>query len=280
MIDQLSDRNFQKLATLLESHVGIRLPPNKRTMVEGRLRKRLRALGLGSLDEYCRIVFDQGELENEFTHLIDVVTTNKTDFFREPDHFEFLAQTAVPTLLAERRRYGEPHHLKLWSSACSTGAEPYTIAMVLMELGRAHSRLRFSVTASDISTAVLEQAVTAIYPAEMVAPVPDEMRNRYVMQARDSARREVRIVPELRRLVRFLRLNLMDTTYPVDRDMDVIFCRNVLIYFDRATQRAVLDRLCSHLRPGGYLLLGHSESAAGSGLSGMRQVAPTVLRHA
>lgn len=273
MFDQLSERDYQRLASVIQGHCGIRMPPAKRTMVEGRLRKRVRALDLADLDGYCRYLFDEGGLGLEFAHLIDAVTTNKTDFFREPDHFDFLCEQAVPALL--ERRGDRP--LKLWSAAASIGAEAYTLAMVLADMALRRPDLRWAVLGTDISTEVLEQAALGIYPEEMVEPVPPDMRRRYLMHARDALRREVRIVPELRRLVRFRRLNLMDASYPVDRDVDVVFCRNVLIYFDKPTQRAVLERLCGHLRPGGFLFLGHSESMAGGDL-GMRQVAPTVFR--
>jgi chemotaxis protein methyltransferase CheR len=283
MFDQLSERNFQRLADVIHAHSGIRMPPAKRTMVEGRLRKRLRALQLSSLDEYCRILFDHDGLESEFVHLIDAVTTNKTDFFREPDHFRYLAEEALPRLRAERRA-GVDRPLKVWSAACSCGAEPYTLAMVLADLDR-HPGVspvggaNFSILGTDICTQVLEQAVMAIYPAEMIAPVPPDMRRRYLMRARDPERQEVRIVPELRRHVRFARLNLMDQRYPVDQDMDVVFCRNILIYFEKETQLAVLKRLCRHLRPGGYLFLGHAESMIGGELP-VRPVAATVFRRA
>lgn len=284
MFDQLSERNYQRLAEVIHAHSGIRMPPAKRTMVEGRLRKRLRALDLSSLDEYCRILFDQDGLESEFVHLIDAVTTNKTDFFREPDHFRYLTDEAVPRLKTERRA-GIDRPLKVWSAACSCGAEPYTLAMVLADLLERHPGApaggtpRFAILGTDICTQVLQQAVAAIYPAEMIAPVPPEMRRRYLMRARDPERHEVRIVPELRRHVRFARLNLMDQRYPVDQDMDVIFCRNILIYFEKDTQQAVLKRLCRHLRPGGYLFLGHAESMIGGDLP-VQPVAATVFRRA
>ncbi|HEY0835442.1 MAG TPA: protein-glutamate O-methyltransferase [Azospirillum sp.] len=282
MFDQLSERNYQRLAQVIHAHSGIRMPPAKRTMVEGRLRKRLRALDVPSLDEYCSILFDRDGLKGEFIHLIDAVTTNKTDFFREPDHFRYLAEEAAPRLRAERRA-GVDRPLKAWSAACSCGAEPYTLAMVLADAeqrrGVPGGAPRFSILGTDICTQVLEQAVAAVYPADMIAPVPPEMRRRYLLRARDPARREVRIAPELRRHVRFARLNLMDARYPVDQDMDVIFCRNILIYFEKDAQQAVLNRLCRHLRPGGYLFLGHAESMIGADLP-VRPVAATVFRRA
>lgn len=273
MFDQLQERHFAKLAQLVEDHTGIRLPATKRTMVEGRLRKRVRALGLTRLDEYGRAIFEGGKLNDEFIHLVDCVTTNKTDFFREPDHFTFLRERAIPAVASQRS--GAP--LKFWSAAASIGAEAYTIAMVAADAVGIEERC-FSVLGTDISTEVIAQAQRAVYPVSMIAPVPPAFRERYVMRAVNAERQEVRIVPELRRLVRFVNLNLMDDTYPIERDFDVIFCRNVLIYFSKATQDAVLRRLCSHLRRGGFLILGHSESLAGGDLDSMRQVAPTILR--
>ncbi len=275
MLDQLQERHFAKLAQLVEDHSGIRLPPTKRTMVEGRLRKRMRALGLARLDEYGRAIFEGGKLEDEFIHLVDCVTTNKTDFFREPDHFDFLRRTAIPASAKLRRGADAP--LKFWSAAASVGAEAYTIAMVAAEAVGLEGRC-FSVLGTDISTDVIIQAQRAIYPLSMIDPIPLPLRERYIMRAVNAERRDMRIVPEIRRTVRFQHLNLMDESYPVERDFDVIFCRNILIYFAKATQDAVLRRLCSHLRTGGFLILGHSESLAGGELTSMRQVAPTILR--
>lgn len=277
MEDQLGAREFDRLASLIRDQVGIKLPPGKRLMVEGRIRRRLRALGLPDFSAYCRFIFQGNGLEQELPHLIDAITTNKTDFYREPEHYELLRGRLVPSLLAERKGESAPL-LKIWSAAASTGAEAYTAAMVLADLAGARGDFRFAILGTDISNSVLQQAESGIYPAEMIAPVPKSVAQRYVMHARQpEARREVRIVPELRRLVRFARLNLMDSSYPFDRDVDVIFLRNVLIYFDKADQHAVVGRLLGHLRPRGYLLLGHSESMIGSEC-GLRQVAPAVFQ--
>jgi chemotaxis protein methyltransferase CheR len=201
------------------------------------------------------------------------MTTNKTDFYREPEHFAFLQRTAVPQLLAERRNA----RLKVWSAACSNGAEPYTLAMLLADMAQ-RLNFQFAILGTDISTQVLETAVTGIYPKEMIAPVPSDVQQRYVMRPRDRNARAVRIVPELRRLVTFMRLNLIDQSYPIDRDVDVIFCRNVLIYFAHQTQQAVISRLARHLRPGGFLFLGHSDCVSGDQYSGLRPVAVTVFQ--
>jgi chemotaxis protein methyltransferase CheR len=276
MYDRLHEKHFAKLARLVEGHTGIRLPSGKRTMVEGRLRKRVRALGLQTLADYGEAIFDGGKLEDEFRHLVDCVTTNKTDFFREQEHFNFLRERAIPAL-SDLRRGGGNSPMKFWSAAASIGAEAYTIAMVAADaLGLIGNR--FSVLGTDISTEVIAQARRAIYPRAMAEPIPSALRQRYVMRALDASRQEVRIAPEIRRFVRFQHLNLMDDRYAVDRDVDVIFCRNVLIYFSKPTQDDVLRRLTSHLRKGGFLILGHSESLAGGEQSALRQIAPTVFQ--
>ena len=273
--DTLSPAHYARLAEILNRELGIKLPSNKRLMLEGRIRPRMRTLGYSSYQGYCSHLFDQGGLQEEMAFLIDAATTNKTDFFREPSHFSLLTQKLVPALLPRRAASSMPL-IKIWSAASSYGAEPYTIAMVMQELVRARSGFRFAVLGTDISTRVLSQAVRAIYPADQVEPVPPKLAERYLLKSLDPGAKEVRISPELRRLVRFSRLNLMDKTYPVDRDVDVIFLRNVLIYFEKHDQEAVVRRLIGHLRPGGYLVLGHSEAMIGSAL-GLRQVAPAVF---
>jgi chemotaxis protein methyltransferase CheR len=278
LLDHLTNRHFTAIAEVIESRVGIKLTQAKRTMVEGRLRKRVRALGLGDLGAYGRHLFEGKGLDAELVHLIDCVTTNKTDFFREPSHFDFLRKVAVPQLTQGKGTV--PVDLKIWSAASSTGAEAYTIAMVLQDMVNAGAALRYSILGTDVSTEVVSQARAAIYPRSFAAPVPPQMQQRYLMRAKDSSAGTVRIVPELRSRVRFQLLNLMDESYPVDRDVDIIFCRNVLIYFDKPRQQAVISRLVSHLRPGGYLILGHSESMAGSSIANLRQVVPTIYRTA
>jgi chemotaxis protein methyltransferase CheR len=274
----LFDDDFSRISTLISMEVGIKLPPAKRLMVEGRLRKRARILGYPGLGDYCDFLFRKNGLSSEVVHLIDAVTTNKTDFFREPEHFDILERKIIPGLLASPRPPSQSM-IKIWSAASSIGAEAYTIAMVMAEIARKRGGLRFAILGTDVSTEVLAEAQQAIYPAEMIAPVPADMRQRYLMQGRAPTRRgEVRIVPELRRLCHFTRLNLMDERYPFDRDVDVIFLRNVLIYFERATQEAVIARLSGHLRPGGYLILGHSESMIATNLR-LSQIAPAVFQH-
>jgi chemotaxis protein methyltransferase CheR len=272
----LTDRDFRLIAELVGSQVGIKLPEAKRLMLEGRLHKRVRALHCLDLEEYVERLFDAKNFETELVHLIDCVTTNKTDFFREPSHFDFMRDVAVPESLNRRGRGSRP--LKIWSAACSTGMEAYTIAMVLDDMTRAGPGFEFRILGTDISTSVLDLARKGIYTRDMIAPVPDEWARRYFLSSRDRSRAEVRVVPELRRTANFRRMNLMDPAYPFDRDVDIIFCRNVLIYFDKPTQRKVVDRLCTHVRPGGYLMVGHSESMVHNGSKVLKQVQPTIFK--
>lgn len=271
-VDQLNARNFTRLAELIHGYSGIKMPANKRTMLEGRLRRRMRAIHIASLNDYCRYLFEDDGLDSEIVHLIDAVTTNKTEFFREPAHFQFLQARALPAIARSGRR-----EIKAWSAACSTGAEPYTLAMILEEHLRAGRKQDYSILCTDLCTQVLAEAVAGVFPEAMIDPVEQELRRRYVMRARDASRGLVRIVPELRARLSFARLNLMDDAYPVDGDMDLVFCRNILIYFDKPTQSKVLSRLCEHLRPGGYLFLGHSESIVGIDLP-VDQIANTVFQ--
>lgn len=270
--DRLSSKNFDRLARYIYDYSGIKMPPSKRTMLEGRLRRRLRATGFDDLDEYCDFLFKHDGLENEAIHLMDVVTTNKTDFFREPKHFEHLRDKAVPTLISEGYS-----NLRVWSSACSIGAEPYTIAMVLENMLAANRGADYRILATDLSTEVLRVARRGVYTESMIEPVEPAFKRSYVMQARDPERDEVRIHPALRSKIGFARLNLMDDRYQIGDKVQIIFCRNVLIYFDKPTQQKVLTRLCDNLVSGGFLYVGHSETITGLDLP-VKQVANTVFR--
>lgn len=270
----LSERYFRLLADLIEKQIGIRLPEGKRMMLQGRLQKRVRELDCVDINEYVELLFDEEYFEAELVYLIDCITTNKTDFFREPSHFTFMRNVAVPEILCKARG----RHLKIWSAACSSGMEAYTIAMVLDDMLRTGHSFQFRILGTDISTSVLRLAEEAIYTREMIAPVPDHMANRYFLSSKHESRTEVRVVPELRRMTSFMRMNLMDPIYPVDRDVDIIFCRNVLIYFDKPTQSRVVEQLCTHLRPGGYLIVGHSESMIHNASIKLKQVQPTVFK--
>ena len=271
---RLTSRDFERFSRLVYDQFGIKLPAHKQSMLEGRLRKRLRALGLGSFEEYAELIFSGREPEGELIRLIDVVTTNKTDFFREPAHFDFLVRSALPELIV-RDEAGMSRPLRVWSAGCSTGKEPYTLAMVLSEFQATHPGFRFEILGTDISTDVLDKAARGIYAEEKAEPVPAALRRKYLLRSKDPAQRQVRIVPELRSQVRFRRLNFMDADYGLRESFDVIFCRNVLIYFDRQTQERLLTRFAGYLEKGSFLFLGHSETLLGLNLP-LRQMAPSV----
>ena len=217
--DTLGNRDFARLAALVYSEAGIRLGPEKRTMLEARLKRRLRALALDSYARYCDLLFSEEGRGDERIRFIDVVTTNKTDFFREAGHFDFLAQRALPEWTAR----GMDRPMLLWSAGCSTGEEPYTLAMVLSEYAEAHPGFRFRILATDISTAVLEKAEMSVYTIDSVGPVAPELRRKYLLRSRDRSSNHVRVAPELRRLVEFRRLNFMDADYGLEQKADAIF---------------------------------------------------------
>ncbi len=258
----MSEGTFRRLSEYIHDCCGIKMPPVKKIMLEGRLRKRLRALGMSSFDEYCAYVLDRKEMHSEHVHMIDVVTTNKTDFFRESDHFVYLTQKALPELLRSGGA-GTGAKLNIWSAGCSTGEEPYTLAMVLNEFSDHCSRIDFSVLATDISTAVLEKAAQGIYEHDRVEPISLDMRKKYLMRGKGEKKEVVRISPELRARITFRRLNLLEEDFHLAQPMHVIFCRNVMIYFDRPTQEKLMRKFCKHLVSGGYFFSGHSETLHG-----------------
>ena len=255
--ENLSPANFEKICSLIYTESGIKLTSEKRTMLEIRLKRRLRNLEFSSYAEYCSYLFAPETRDGELVHLIDAVTTNKTDFFREPDHFEYLTSKALPELDA---RNGPNRRLLVWSAGCSTGEEPYTLAMVLSEYAQSRSGFQFSILATDISTAVLDKARAGIFKSDVVRPVTLNLRRKYLMHSRDPSSDLVRVVPELRQKIEFRRVNFMDSDYGLSEAPEIIFCRNVIIYFDRATQIRLLGKLVRQLAPGGYFFAGHSES--------------------
>ena len=271
--EMISTRDYARLRALIYDKAGIQLGEEKRTMLEVRIKRRLRALGIESYARYCDFLFSREGQRDELTPLLDVVTTNKTDFFREPRHFEFLTAKALGEM--ERRSAGRP--LLIWSAGCSSGEEPYTLAMVLSEYAGQHPGFRFRILATDICTQVLEKAPRAIYSSDVVRPVPSLLQRKYFLRSRDRSSERVKVAPELRHLVEFRRLNFMDAEYGLGEQADAIFCRNVLIYFDRPTQESILSKLCRNLVPAGFLFVGHSESLHDMNLP-LQPVAPALYR--
>ncbi len=264
----MSVRVFRCLSSFISDKCGIKLPPSKKIMLEGRLRKRLRALNMNSFDSYCDYLFKNRGAAGEIIHMIDVVTTNKTEFFRESSHFDFLMEKALPDLV---RRYRK---INIWSAGCSTGEEPYTLAMVLSQFAE-NRDLRFSIFATDISTRVLEKAKRAVYEHEKVEPVPMALRKRYLLRGKDDRKGLVRIKSELRSKIDFKRLNLMDHYFDMPVPLHTIFCRNVMIYFDQETQNELVRKFCGLLVRGGYLFTGHSETLHGMDLP-LVSIAPNI----
>jgi chemotaxis protein methyltransferase CheR len=253
----LSPKGFDRLARFVTDELGIKMPSSKISMIQGRLMRRVKVLGLRSIEEYGDYLFAEGKKE-ERDHFINAITTNKTDFFREPEHFKYLTQVALPSL--QTNAGFDPTRMRAWSAACSSGEEPYTLAMVLNQYSRRLPQFDFEILATDVSTKVLQAAQRGIYAEDLIEPVPLDMRRRYLLLNKNPATREVRIVPTLRQKVSFHRLNFMDANYGIKERFDIIFLRNVLIYFERPIQEVVVNRVCSHLKPGGYLFISHSES--------------------
>ena len=259
---ELTSQQFDDFSTLIASSLGIKMPPTKRTMLQSRLLRRARELGLGSVQDYHARFFSAPEVQRtELEHLLNLATTNKTDFFREPDHFDFLTQQALPAWRA-RSSCGP---FKVWCAGCSTGEEAYTLAMVLLEQ-QARGQFDFSILATDVSTRVLEKAMEATYDEEHAAPIPAPLRKKYLLHGRNASAGLVKIAPEVRERIRFGHLNFLSAQYGIRDQFHVIFFRNVMIYFDRDTQRQIVSRMCRLLPTGNWLITAHAETLQGLGL--------------
>lgn len=250
----LRDKDFRILSTFIEDNFGIKMPASKKTMLESRLQSRLKATFSPNFKDYIKYLLSESGQKEEIIPLMDVVTTNKTDFFREAAHFDFLEKSYLPGV-------SESKPLRIWSAACSTGEEPYSLAMCIEEFKSKYRRmLPYSITATDLSLQVLRHASRAIYQKERIARIPDDIVRKYFLKNRDTKEPLVRLKPEIRKKVIFKPLNLMEDHYPLPENFDLIFCRNVLIYFKKSTQEAIINKLCTHLSSGGLFFLGHSES--------------------
>jgi chemotaxis protein methyltransferase CheR len=271
---KLSPKEFNKLSNFIYTHYGIKMPPTKRLMLEGRLSKRLSANGMDNYEDYVEFVFSREGMRSEMIHMIDVVTTNKTDFFREPIHFEFLQGTAFPAL---KEKYGGRRQVNIWSAGCSSGEEPYTIALTASEYAAANSPFPFHITATDVSSRILNHAQNAVYKAEKLANVPIALKRKYMLKSKEALKPTIRMNKHLRAKLSFQRMNFMDDHYNTHNNFDIIFCRNVIIYFDRDTQERVINKLCSKLNPGGYFFLGHSESLSNM-QAPLKHIRPTIFQ--
>ncbi len=274
----LSANDFSKLSSFIYEKCGIKLPDSKKIMIEARLRKRLRDLNIDSYSEYCQMLFSSRNDNKEITQMIDLVTTNKTDFFREPRQFNFLSDIALPEL-EDKYGAGTKRPLRIWSAGCSTGEEPYTISIVLNEFAKEKNKFSYNILATDISTHVLEIAKLGIYEEERTQVIPNPLMHKYFLKSKNKEKKVVRIIPQLRKTIDFQWLNFMDNNFSITGKFDAIFCRNVIIYFDKETQDRLIAKLIDYLVPGGYLFLGHSESIFKTNLPITQMAASTYMRY-
>lgn len=251
----LQDSDFNQIVKLVMDTAGIVLSEKKRAFVLGRLGRRLRILGLSDFAEYCRLL-ESPDGDTERHNLINAITTNHTSFFRESHHFDYLAKTILPALDAARGN--RPGRLRIWSAGCSTGEEPYTIAMTLRGCEPLLADWDVKILATDLDTNVVAHAAAGAYDPERLESIPAAYRKRYVTERLDG---HAHMNDELRSLIMFAPLNLLES-WPMTGPFDIIFCRNVVIYFDKPTQRRLFDRYANMLKPDGWLFVGHSESLA------------------
>lgn len=250
-IPTLNASEYQKISQLAYEHFGLDLRGGKQSLIAARLGKKLRELGLGSFQRY----YDYVKADRSgaaLAAMVDQLTTNHTSFFREPRHFDFLRKTVFPALRTRPR-------IHIWSAACSSGEEPYSIAMSLLEEAPREAAAKVRIKATDISTRMLEKATSGLYPAERIEGIPDLLLRRYLVKAQDKDLGAFRFRNDVRSMIDFERLNLMEKL-PQGYCCSVLFCRNVMIYFDKPTQQNLVQRLSQHLEEGGYLFIGHSES--------------------
>jgi chemotaxis protein methyltransferase CheR len=259
----ISTKDFRLFQSLVHREAGIFLSDQKRALLVGRLAPRMRALGIASYSAY----FDHVSADrDELVRMLDAICTNETHFFREPKQFEFLEQRLLPEWRADGKK-----HVRVWSAGCSTGEEPFSVAMSLaMHLPEASSEI----LASDLSTKVLQRASAGIWPIERAQEIPVTYRKTFMLKGHGAQEGNMAAKPELAAMIRFARINLHHDSWPVSGRFDLIFCRNVLIYFDAPSKRRIIDRLLDRLEPNGFLFLGHSESL--NQYDRVRAVGPTV----
>jgi chemotaxis protein methyltransferase CheR len=253
-IAAITDVDFARFSGLIRDQTGIHLRDHKKQLLVARLAQRLRELGLRTFAAYYEYLAGDAS-GNELNTLINRVTTNKTSFFREPHHFEFLRSHVIPQLQRKGRR-----QLRIWSAACSSGEEPYSIAITILEmLGNNHG-WDVRILASDIDSEMLEKASAGRYPMESLDEVPAELRRKYFLRGYGAFEGLAQVRPELRRMIGFRRINFIQPDWGISERFDTVFCRNVIIYFERPEQERIVRSLAAHLRPGGYYFSGHSEN--------------------
>lgn len=267
----LENAEFNRLSRFIMSQYGIKLFENKKTLLQCRLQKRIRALNYGSFREYVDYVLSSKGQQEEVVKMVDAVTTNKTDFFREPVHYDFLFNKGLDHYL----NISGKNKISIWSAGCSSGEEPYTLAMIINEFASQRRPIDFNILATDISESVLQHALVGIYSVEKTLPVPILFKQKYFLRGKSQFENKVRICKEMRDHIDFRKFNLITTDYKGLGQFDIIFCRNVLIYFERELQFRILRQFCNVLKPNGYLFLGHSETITGCDLP-LEHIKPTI----
>lgn len=266
---ELGMAEFRRIASVVHKHAGIVLADSKRSLVRSRLTRRVHKLGLKSFDHYCHLI-EGKDGGPEMEELILAITTNVTSFFREKHHFEYLQEQILPGLVARVRSGGR---VRIWSSACSSGEEPYSIALTVLAACPEAAKYDFRILATDIDKNVLAQAELALYSAQVAGSVPKPLAQKYLVDS--AATGQVRVADEARALITFKQLNLLKP-WPLKGQFDVIFCRNVVIYFDRPTQETLWGRFADVMAPEGHIMIGHSERISGPMEKRMRQVGITT----
>jgi chemotaxis protein methyltransferase CheR len=272
----LSDAAFVALRDVIERSAGISLNDAKRALVVGRLGGRLKAVGVATFEEYGRLV---RRCDVELAVMLDLITTNETQFFREPQHFAFLTRQLVPAWIAAASARQRARRVRVWSAACSTGEEPFSIAMALLDGLLPRENWTIEVVASDLSTRALDRARQAVWPIERAVEIPPDALRRHMLRGVDAQQGTMKASKALQALIRFERVNLVADSLPIDGPFDAIFCRNVLMYFSPDARARTIARLVDRLSPEGVLFVGHAESIAGLSAH-LRGVAPTVYARA
>jgi chemotaxis protein methyltransferase CheR len=270
----LSDRDFSRLSALVYEKCGINLHDGKKALVRARLGKRLRQKGFQSFKQYYQFLVNE-DSGDELIHMLDAISTNLTSFFREEKHFDFLVKEIFPTY-QKARKGRRLTSLRFWSAGCSSGEEAYTLGICLLEYLENPASYDIRILASDISTKVLTKAMQGIYPESRVENVSHTMLRKYFQQGQGNRNGFFKVKPKLKNMVEFRRLNLMEP-FPFNGTIHVIFCRNVMIYFDKKTQENLINKFYSRLVSGGFLLIGHSESLTGISHR-FKYIKPTVYQ--
>jgi chemotaxis protein methyltransferase CheR len=269
---EIRPREFELLQQLIESESGIHIRKAKQVFLVSRLRCRLKATGLNSFGEYYRYVSESAE---ERQVMIDRICTNETRFFRESFQFDFLADETLPRWKADVDAGRRERHIRAWSAGCSTGEEPFSLAMLLRDGLSDSEGWRIEIQATDISQHVLKKAASATWPIDRAAEIPEEFLDRFMRRGVRSSEGQIRAVPELRSTIQFSKLNLNDPHYALSSKFDLIMCRNVLIYFPQKARAQAIDRLIDQLVPGGLFFVGHAETLHGSSRR-LQRLAPTI----